>query len=50
MEVIKIINLTKVFGKVVTIENVTFDVEQGKITSVLGPSESGKNVLVKHIL
>jgi ABC-type transport system involved in resistance to organic solvents, ATPase component len=50
MEVIKIINLTKVFGKVVAIENITFDVEQGKITAVLGPSGSGKSVLVKHIL
>jgi ABC-type transport system involved in resistance to organic solvents, ATPase component len=48
--IIKIVNLTKIFGKVVAIENITFDIERGKITAVLGPSGSGKSVLVKHIL
>jgi ABC-type spermidine/putrescine transport systems, ATPase components len=47
--IIKIVNLTKIFGKVVAIENITFDIERGKITAVLGPSGSGKSVLVKHI-
>lgn len=49
-KIIKIRELTKKFGNITAIERITFDIEKGKITAILGPSGSGKSVLVKHIL
>lgn len=48
--VIKIEKLTKKFGDTTAIEDISFPIEKGKITAILGPSGSGKSVLVKHIL
>ena len=48
--IISVRNLTKKFGSVVAIENITFDIKRGSITAILGPSGSGKTVLVKHLL
>ncbi len=47
---VKIVNITKKFSEVTALENVSFDIEKGKITAILGPSGSGKSVLVKLIL
>ncbi len=49
-KIIKIRELTKKFGNITAIENITFDIEKGKVTAILGPSGSGKSVLVKLIL
>ncbi len=49
-KILLIENLTKKFGNVVAISDVSFWVEKGKITTIVGPSGSGKSVLVKHIL
>lgn len=48
--IISIEKLTKKFGDVVAISDVSFWVETGKMTTIVGPSGSGKSVLVKHIL
>lgn len=49
-KIIVVENLTKKFGEVTAISDVNFWVEAGKITTIVGPSGSGKSVLVKHLL
>src|SRR3954466_4819253 len=43
-------NLSKNFGSLEVLKNVSFDVEPGEIFVLMGPSGSGKSVLLKHIV
>lgn len=47
---IKINNLTKVFGKLLVLDNLDLEVQKGGIFAVLGPNGSGKTTLIKSIL
>ncbi len=40
-------NLTKKYGALKALDNVTFTVEQGRIAGLLGPNGSGKSTLIK---
>jgi phospholipid/cholesterol/gamma-HCH transport system ATP-binding protein len=42
--------VTKRFGSHTVLKDVTFDVPRGKISAVLGPSGTGKSVLLKNII
>jgi phospholipid/cholesterol/gamma-HCH transport system ATP-binding protein len=42
--------VTKSFGEHTVLEGITFDVPRGAITAVLGPSGTGKSVLLKTII
>ncbi len=42
-------NLTKTFGKYTAVDQVSFDVEDGKFFSILGPSGCGKTTLLRMI-
>jgi spermidine/putrescine transport system ATP-binding protein len=42
-------NLTKMFGDFTAVDNLTFDVEDGKFFSILGPSGCGKTTLLRMI-
>ena len=42
--------LSKSFGRFEVLKNVTFSVEPGEIFVLMGPSGSGKSVLLKHIV
>jgi len=42
--------LSKNFGRLQALKNVSFDVEPGEIFVLMGPSGSGKSVLLKHIV
>jgi phospholipid/cholesterol/gamma-HCH transport system ATP-binding protein len=48
--IISLRGVTKSFGSHTVIEDMTFDVPKGRITSILGPSGTGKSVLLKNIL
>jgi len=44
---IEIRNLTKTFGDLTALDNVTVSLEQGQIVGLLGPNGSGKTTLIK---
>ncbi|MHB1582657.1 MAG: ABC transporter ATP-binding protein [Acidimicrobiales bacterium] len=48
--IISLRGVTKSFGSHTVLEDITFDVPKGKITAILGPSGTGKSVLLKNIL
>lgn len=50
LPVIHIENLTKYFGNVVGVDNISFDVNQGEIFGFLGPNGAGKTTTIRLIL
>ena len=47
---IEVENLHKAFGKQKVFDGLDLSFPEGKITSILGPSGTGKSVLIKHIV
>ena len=47
---IELRNVHKRFGKQVVLDGVDFDVQEGETVALLGPSGTGKSVLLKHII
>ncbi|MFZ0158622.1 MAG: ATP-binding cassette domain-containing protein, partial [Kineosporiaceae bacterium] len=47
---IEIRSLTKHFGDVVAVDNLSFDVEPGRITGFLGPNGAGKTTTLRMAL
>jgi phospholipid/cholesterol/gamma-HCH transport system ATP-binding protein len=50
MSIISLRHLHKRFGKLVVLNDVSLEIEPGKTLVVLGPSGTGKSVLLKHIV
>ena len=48
--IISIRNVTKSFGSHTVLRDVTFDVPRGKTTAIMGPSGTGKSVMLKVII
>jgi len=48
--IISVRGLTKCFGSHTVLEDVSFDIPKGRTTAILGPSGTGKSVLLKNIL
>ena len=48
--VIALRHVTKRFGNHTVLKDLTFDIPRGKISAVLGPSGTGKSVLLKNII
>jgi len=46
---IRLDRLTKKFGEVVAVDNVTLEVEKGKFVTLLGPSGSGKTTILNMV-
>jgi len=49
-QVIEVRNLTKRFGDVVAVDDVSFDVVPGRVTGFLGPNGSGKSTTMRMIM
>jgi ABC-2 type transport system ATP-binding protein len=49
MAVIKIHNLTKKFGDVLAVDNVTLSIDEGQLFGLLGPNGSGKTTMIKML-
>lgn len=47
---LKLINVTKRFGDILAVDDVTFSVENGEFVFITGPSGSGKSTIIKLIL
>jgi phospholipid/cholesterol/gamma-HCH transport system ATP-binding protein len=48
--IISLRNVTKSFGSHTVLQDISFDVPKGRITAILGPSGTGKSVLLKNII
>lgn len=48
--IIRLDKVSKAFGALVVLDEVTLDVHRGQTLVVIGPSGSGKTVLIKHIV
>ena len=48
--IISLRQVTKSFGSHTVLKDITFDVPKGRITAILGPSGTGKSVLLKNII
>jgi len=49
-KVLEIVNLTKKYGKLTAVDNLSFSIEKGKIYGLLGPNGSGKSTTLGIIL
>jgi phospholipid/cholesterol/gamma-HCH transport system ATP-binding protein len=47
---IELIDVHKKFGKQIVLDGVNFNVQEGETVALLGPSGTGKSVLLKHII
>ncbi|MDQ3427147.1 MAG: ATP-binding cassette domain-containing protein, partial [Gemmatimonadota bacterium] len=47
---IEVRNVHKRFGKQVVLDGVDFEVREGETVALLGPSGTGKSVLLKHVI
>jgi len=49
MSIIRTENLTKSFGENVILQNVSVEIEQGEVVSIIGPSGTGKSTFLRAI-
>ena len=47
---IKVVSVTKRFGEVSAVEEISFEVEEGEFVFIMGPSGAGKTTLLKLLL
>ena len=50
MNTVEIKNLTKTFGKIIALDNLSLNIEKGKITGLIGADGAGKTTLLRTII
>jgi phospholipid/cholesterol/gamma-HCH transport system ATP-binding protein len=48
--IIRLENVSKRFGDLIVLDDVTMSFERGRTTAIIGPSGTGKSVLLKHLV
>lgn len=46
---LRVVNLTKSFGKFTAVDNVTFGIQRGEVFALLGPNGAGKSTIISTI-
>jgi len=49
MDIIKVINLTKKYGKILAVNDVSFNIKKGEIFGLLGPNGAGKTTIISML-
>lgn len=49
MAILEVKNLSKTFGDLKVLKDISFNVEQGQVVAIIGPSGSGKSTLLRCI-
>jgi phospholipid/cholesterol/gamma-HCH transport system ATP-binding protein len=50
MSLIELVDVHKAFGDLVVLDGVSLSIPEGRTTAIIGPSGTGKSVLLKHIV
>ena len=50
MEILKIENLTKYYGKVLAVKDLSLSLNEGEIFGFIGPNGAGKSTTIKSIM
>lgn len=48
--IVELLNVSKRFGRILLIDKVSFDIEEGSLTTLIGPNGAGKTTIAKLIL
>jgi ABC-2 type transport system ATP-binding protein len=49
INIVEVINLTKKYGDLIAVNNVSFEVKEGEIFGLLGPNGAGKTTLISML-
>ena len=49
MSLVKLVNVTKKFGKIVALDKINLSIEDGEYVCILGPTGAGKTTLLRII-
>lgn len=49
MAMLEVKNLSKSFGRLNVLKDISFEVEKGQVVAIIGPSGSGKSTLLRCI-
>ena len=48
--VLKVENLTKIYGKTAAVDHISFEVKEGEVVGLLGPNGAGKSTTIHMLL